>query len=69
MSYVYNSQTSSGWLLLRDDERKDAKHIRIFHSYYGTFHFASLEAAREHIMETNIENFQEQAKNIWGKKP
>lgn len=69
MSYVYNSQTSSGWLLMRDDERKGDKHIRIFHSYYGTFHFPDLEEAREHILQTNVTNWKEQARKIWGDKP
>lgn len=66
MSYVYNSQTESGWLLLRDDNRSDANHVWIFHSYYGSFHFATLEVARKHIEETNVENWKEQAKHIWG---
>lgn len=68
MSYVYNSQTTSGWLLLRDDERKDDKHIWIFHSYYGSFDFPTLEAAREHISLTNVENWEGLAKAIWGNK-
>jgi len=69
MAYVYNSQTSSGWLLMRDDNRKGDDHIMIFHSYYGSFHFPSLEAAREHILQTNVVNWKGLAKNIWGNKP